>query len=97
MYTSLCKYLGISNYINAVDPKQTINTGLTRGGTFMIENGKITKAVYNLRFTDSTLKMFNNVSMVSNNRRIGGEYSPVLTPAVKIDKFRFTGKTKPAE
>lgn len=89
-------YITRLNYINAVDSRQTINTGLTRGGTFLIENGKISKAVYNLRFTDSTLKMFNNISMVSDQRRIGGEYAPTLTPAVKIDKFRFTGKTKPA-
>lgn len=90
-------YITRLNYINAVDPKQTINTGLTRGGTFLIENGKITNAVYNLRFTDSTLKMLNSVSMISNKRRIGGEYSHVLTPALKIDRFRFTGKTKPAD
>ncbi len=90
-------YITRLNYINAIDSKQTINTGLTRGGTFLIENGKISKPVYNLRFTDSTLKMFNSISMVSKDRRIGGEYSHVLTPAIKIDKFRFTGKTKPAE
>jgi PmbA protein len=87
-------YITKLNYINAVDPKNTVYTGLTRGGTFLIENGKITNAVYNLRFTDSTLKMFNNISMISNKRRIGGEYSHVLTPAIKIDRFRFTGKTK---
>lgn len=90
-------YVTRLNYINGIDYKQTVNTGLTRGGTFLIENGKITKPVYNLRFTDSTLKLFNNISMLSAERRIGGEYSPVLAPTVKIDRFRFTGKTKPGE
>lgn len=90
-------YITRLNYINTVDPKNAVYTGLTRGGTFMIENGKVTNAVYNLRFTDSILKILNNVSMISNKRRIGGEYSPVLTPALKIDRFRFTGKTKPSE
>lgn len=90
-------YITRLNYINTVDSKNAVYTGLTRGGTFLIENGKITNAVYNLRFTDSVLKMLNSVSMISDKRRIGGEYSPVLAPALKIDRFRFTGKTKPAD
>lgn len=89
-------YITRLNYINIVDSKQTINTGLTRGGTFLIENGKISRPVYNLRFTDSIFKLLSEVSMISKDRRLGGEInSPVLTPAVKINKFRFTGATKP--
>lgn len=87
-------YITRLNYINCIDPKNTIYTGLTRGGTFLIENGKIKNAVYNLRFTDSILKMFNHVSMISKKRRVYGEYSHVLAPALKIDRFRFTGKAK---
>ncbi len=99
MISSIEKGLYVTklNYINGVDQIQTINTGLTRGGTFLIENGKITKPIYNLRFTDSTLKLFNNVSMIASDRRIGGDYCPVLAPTVKIDRFRFTGQTKPSE
>jgi PmbA protein len=83
------------NYINIVDSKQTINTGLTRGGTFLIEDGKISVPVYNLRFTDSILKVLSEVSMISKERRLCGEFSsPVLTPTIKINKFRFTGGTK---
>ncbi len=88
-------YITRLNYVNVVDPINTIHTGLTRGGTFMIENGKITKPVYNLRFTESFLKALNEVSMISNYQRLGGEfYAPVLCPALKINSFKFTGSAK---
>jgi PmbA protein len=91
-------YVTRLNYINVVDAKQTVNTGLTRGGTFLIENGKITSPVYNLRFTDSILKLLGEVSMISKERRLGGDFNaPILSPTVKIDRFRFTGSSRPTD
>lgn len=88
-------YVTRLNYINIVNQKQTIHTGLTRGGSFLIENGKITSAINNLRFTDSILGILNEVSMISEKRLLCGEiFSSVLAPALKINKFRFTGSTK---
>lgn len=48
-------YVAAFNYCRILDPKTQVVTGLTRNGTFMIENGAITGAVTNLRFTQSFL------------------------------------------
>ena len=48
-------------YLRQVDPRTVLYTGLTRDGTFLIENGKISKAVKNLRFNESPLFMLNNL------------------------------------
>ena len=48
-------------YLRQVDPRTMLYTGLTRDGTFLIENGKISKAVKNFRFNESPLFMLNNV------------------------------------
>ena len=48
-------------YLREVDPRTMLYTGLTRDGTFLIENGKITKALKNFRFNESPLFMLNNL------------------------------------
>ena len=61
-------------YLREVDPRTILYTGLTRDGTFLIENGKITKAVRNFRFNDSPLFMLNNLEdarTISATRRHG--------------------------
>ena len=50
-------------YIRAVDPRTILYTGLTRDGTFLIENGKITRPVKNFRFNESPIFMLNNLEM----------------------------------
>ena len=50
-------------YLRQVDPRTVLYTGLTRDGTFLIENGKITRSVKNLRFNESPLFMLNNLEM----------------------------------
>lgn len=88
-------YIARLNYLGVVEPRHTLTTGLTRGGTFLIKEGKIVAPVYNLRFTDSLLKIFSNVTMLSKERRYGGEmYTSVLAPAIKTERFRFTGSAK---
>ena len=58
-------YVTHFHYMNVVDPMKAIITGMTRDGTFLIENGKITDGVKNLRFTESILKAFSNVELLS--------------------------------
>ncbi|HVG44748.1 MAG TPA: TldD/PmbA family protein [Longimicrobium sp.] len=82
-------------YIRAVDPRTILYTGLTRDGTFLIENGSITSAVKNLRWNESPVFMLNNVEMLSPPVRVsasesGDVDSAVVVPAVKARDFTFT-------
>jgi predicted Zn-dependent protease len=79
-------------YIRPVDPRTLLFTGLTRDGTFLIEEGKISRPVQNLRFNESPLFMLNNVEMVGRPVRIAGTESGgnVALPALKVREFNFT-------
>lgn len=79
-------------YLRPVDPRTILFTGLTRDGTFLIENGKITKAVKNFRFNESPLFMLNNVEAIGRAVRVGGteQGGPVVVPALKVRDFNFT-------
>jgi predicted Zn-dependent protease len=82
-------------YIRPVDPRTILWTGLTRDGTFLIENGRITTAVKNLRWNESPVFMLNNIEMMTPPVRVSasesGEVdSPVVVPAIKARDFTFT-------
>ncbi|MFH1233113.1 MAG: TldD/PmbA family protein [Patescibacteria group bacterium] len=77
-------------YINA-HHHNLLMTGMTRDGTFLIENGKITKPVKNLRFTQSIVEALSNVLEISKETKLIGSN---LVPALRIKKFNFTGQTK---
>lgn len=79
------------HYTNPVHPKLTIITGMTRDGTFLIEEGKIGRGVKNLRFTQSILEAFGSASMVASQGKLC-EYC--WAPALKIDSFHFSGATQ---
>ena len=73
-------------YIRAVDPQTLLYTGLTRDGTFYIENGQIKFPVKNFRFNESPVIMLNNLESMGKPVRIGGN----LVPPLKIRDFTFT-------
>ncbi|MFB3881211.1 MAG: TldD/PmbA family protein [Armatimonadota bacterium] len=75
------------HYTNIVHEKQTIFTGMTRDGTFLIEGGKISRPVKNLRFTQSILGALSDVQMIGQGGQLT-EYA--YAPALKIGKFAFT-------
>lgn len=79
-------------YLREVDPRTILYTGLTRDGTFLIENGKITKPVKNFRFNDSPLFMLNNLEAVGRPVRLSGTEGggAVIMPPVKVRDFNFT-------
>lgn len=86
------------HYINGLlDTKRALFTGMTRDGTYLIENGKISKAVRNLRFTDSMLRAYSNVDGITRDREIsGGNWGgigSVTAPAMLLRGFVFTGTT----
>ena len=80
------------------DPVPATLTGMTRDGTFLIENGKMTNSVKNLRFTDSMLRAYSNVDGVTKDRQsVGGNWGgigSVTVPAVLVRDFKFTGATE---
>jgi predicted Zn-dependent protease len=79
-------------YLRPVDPRTVLYTGLTRDGTFLIENGKISKSVKNFRFNDSPLFMLNNLEGIGSAVRIAGTESggDVVMPPIKVKDFNFT-------
>jgi predicted Zn-dependent protease len=82
-------------YIRPVDPRTILYTGLTRDGTFLIENGKVTRAVKNLRWNESPIFMLNNVEAMGAPVRVsasesGGPGQAVVVPPLKVRDFTFT-------
>jgi predicted Zn-dependent protease len=82
-------------YIRPVDPRTILYTGLTRDGTFLIENGKITRAVKNLRYNYSPIFLLNNIEAMGQPVRVSAseDGSPgfaVVVPPVKARDFTFT-------
>lgn len=78
------------NYINPVHPTKTIITGTTRDGTFLIEDGRVTRGVKNLRFTESILGAFSRVEALSAQRERQCGLFSVVCPAIKVNGFTFT-------
>ncbi len=82
-------------YIREVDPYKKILTGMTRDGTFWIEDGKISNGVKNLRFNQSIIDMLGQIEMMSPPQRTAGEESfEMVVPAAKIREFNFASTTK---
>ena len=82
-------------YIRPVDPRTVLNTGLTRDGTFLIEKGKVTKAVKNFRFNESPIFMLNNLEAMSRPIRVSASESgntgqAIVVPAIRTREFSFT-------
>ena len=73
-------------YIRSVDPQTLLFTGLTRDGTFYIENGQIKYPVKNFRFNESPIIMLNNLEELGEQVRVNGN----LIPYMKIRDFTFT-------
>jgi predicted Zn-dependent protease len=83
------------HYTNPVHPKLAIVTGMTRDGTFYVEDGRIVGPVRNLRFTQSYLEALAATSAVSRERRtLKGDFGGVLVPAIRVDSWNFTGATE---
>jgi predicted Zn-dependent protease len=79
-------------YIRPVDPQTLLFTGLTRDGTFYIENGKIKFPIKNLRFNESPVIMLNNLDALGKvERTVSGESGQsALIPPMRIKEFTFT-------
>jgi len=79
-------------YIRMVDPQTVLLTGLTRDGTFYIENGEIKYPVKNFRFNESPVIMLNNIEELGKPIRVQGDESNIIMmiPPMKLRDFNFT-------
>jgi PmbA protein len=86
-------------YVNPVRPKEMLLTGVTRDGTFLIENGEITRPLADMRFTDSALGLLDRTEalaaeplLTSDGEFYGRRYAHgVVCPALRASAMRFTG------
>jgi predicted Zn-dependent protease len=79
----------ISN-VMPISPRTLFSTGVTRDGTFLIEKGRITKPVKNMRFEDSPMFFLNNLEAIGPTRRVAGGN---VMPPIKVRDFAFTSLT----
>jgi PmbA protein len=83
------------HYTNPVHPKLAIVTGMTRDGTFLVEDGAVVGPVRNLRFTQSYLDAMAAVVAVSRERKtLRGFLGGVVVPALRLESWTFTGTTE---
>jgi PmbA protein len=82
-------------YIREVDPYEKIVTGMTRDGTFLVENGRVQRGIRNFRFNQSLIQMLSSVDAMSLPLRACGEESfDMVVPAMRIRDFNFTEVTR---
>jgi predicted Zn-dependent protease len=81
------------HYSNIVHPLESVITGMTRDGTWLIEDGEIRHAVKNLRFTQSILEALSGTELVGRETEMASEFffSASRVPALKLASFHFTG------
>ncbi len=75
-------------YIRPVEPTRVVLTGLTRDGTFLIEDGELSKPAVNLRFTDSMLSALSEIPLIGDEAKT---FETNAVPAMKLKKMRFVG------
>jgi predicted Zn-dependent protease len=82
-------------YIRDVDPYEKVLTGMTRDGTFLVQNGRVAGGIRNFRFNQGLLEMLSNVEMMGVPVRAAGEESfEMVVPPMKVRNFNFSEVTK---
>jgi predicted Zn-dependent protease len=82
------------HYTNAVHALSTTLTGMTRDGTFLVEDGRVVGGVRNLRFTQSILGTLSTVEAVGRETALGSEFGgSVRVPALRLGSFHFSSAT----
>lgn len=82
------------HYTNLADARTATITGMTRDGTFLIENGEVTRPLKNLRFTSGGIDALRSVRAISRETKlVPGWYGATRAPALVVDAFRFSGVT----
>lgn len=87
-------YISRFHYVNILNPMSVQLTGMTRDGTFLIEDGKLGRATKNMRFNTSVIDMLKGVDMISKERQTKeGFVGPTVAPYLRTNNFTFSSKT----
>ncbi len=87
-------YISRFHYVNILNPMSIQLTGMTRDGTFLIEDGKLGRAIKNMRFNTSVVDMLKAVDMISKKRQTKeGFVGPTVAPYLRTNNFTFSSKT----
>jgi len=87
-------YVTRFHYVNIEDPISVLLTGMTRDGTFLIENGTLSRPLKNLRFTQSAVEALASCEGATAARRfLGTEEGATFVPGLLLGTFTFTGQT----
>ncbi|HDP36873.1 MAG TPA: TldD/PmbA family protein [Candidatus Atribacteria bacterium] len=87
-------YISRFHYVNILNPMSVQLTGMTRDGTFLIEDGKLGRAIKNMRFNTSVVDMLKAVDMISKERQTKpGFIGPTVAPYLRTNNFTFSSKT----
>jgi PmbA protein len=82
-------------YVREVDPYEKVLTGMTRDGTFLVQNGRVAGGIRNFRFNQGILEMLSNVELLGPAVRAAGEESfEMVVPPMKVRDFHFSEVTK---
>ena len=82
-------------YVREVDPYEKVLTGMTRDGTFLVEDGRVVAGLRNMRFNVSVLEMLSKVEQMGPAVRASGEEAfDMVVPAMRVRDFHFTELTK---
>jgi PmbA protein len=83
------------HYTNVVHPIESTITGMTRDGTFLIEDGQVAHPVKNLRFTQSIVEALTGTEMIGRETELASEFffSASRVPALKVASFNFSGRS----
>jgi PmbA protein len=83
------------HYSNIVHPREAIITGMTRDGTWLIEDGEIAYPVKNFRFTQSIIEALRDAELIGRDTELASEFffASSRVPALKLSSFNFTGKS----
>lgn len=82
-------------YIRSLNPRTLSYTGITRDGTFLIENGRITRPVNNFRFNQSLVELLRDVELLGRPTRVAAAENssvsvPIIVPALKVRRFNLS-------
>ena len=83
------------HYSNVVHPREAVITGMTRDGTWLVEDGQVKHPVKNFRFTQSIIEALRDVEQVGKDSELASEFffASSAAPALRISSFQFTGKS----
>jgi len=82
-------------YTRTVHPRDVVVTGMTRDGTFLVQDGEIAGATKSMRFTQSYIEALNSVAAIGARQRVLKDSgSTICVPAIHLNQFRFTSATR---